>query len=271
MRLFANERYSIILDRIRINGSVTVSELVEEWGISTETIRRDLLCLEKQNQLQRVHGGAIALTNMKTFPNLSQRLQENKMQKEQLSEIATLLVKEGDIIAIDSGSTAIEFVRILKNRFKNLTIITHSIQNFEEIKLIDGFKPILIGGEYLQKEDVFYGVLALETIQKLHVSTCFLFPSAISLKHGVCDFIPEIVAVQKAYLEISDKAVFMADSSKFEKSALLKICNTSSAYTFITSNDLDDNIYKLYKSNDIVLYKDKKELTVESNTNSEFA
>ena len=258
--MFANERYSVILDRIRGKGSVTVSELVEEWGISTETIRRDLLFLEKQNRLQRVHGGAVALTNMMTFSNLSQRLQENKEQKVQLSEVAALLVKEGDILAIDAGSTAIEFVRVLKNRFKNLTIVTHSLQNFEEIKSAEGFQSILIGGEYLQKEDIFYGVLALETIQKLHVSTCFLFPSAVSLKNGVGDFIPEAVAVQKAYLEIADKAVILADSTKFEKSAFLKICDTNSSYTFITDSGLDDSIYKLYKNNTISLYKDKKEL-----------
>lgn len=261
--MLANERYSVILDRIRNKGSVSVSELVDEWKTSSETIRRDLLFLEKQNRLQRVHGGAVALTSMKTYPNLTQRLQENVEQKEQLSETAALLVKEGDILAVDSGSTAVEFIRILKKHFKNLTIVTHSSQNFEEIKSAEGFHPVLIGGEYMPKEDVFYGALALETIQKLHVSTCFLFPSAISLKYGISDFIPECVAVQKAYLDIADKAVILADNTKFEKSAFIKICSTESQYAIITDNGLDDSIYQLYREYNIPIYKDKKELTYE--------
>jgi DeoR/GlpR family transcriptional regulator of sugar metabolism len=239
---------------------VTVSELVEELNISTETVRRDLLFLEKQNRLQRVHGGAVALTDMKKFADLSQRLQENTEQKKQLSQIAALLVKEGDIIAIDAGSTAIEFVRILKNQFTNLTVITHSLQNFEELKSAPGFKTILVGGEYLPKEDLFYGSLSLEMIQKLHVSTCFLFPFAISLKYGVADYIPETIAIQKAYIEIANKTVILADSSKFEKTAFIKLCEVNSSYTFITSSDLDDSIFQMYQNKGLVLYKDKKEL-----------
>jgi DeoR/GlpR family transcriptional regulator of sugar metabolism len=242
---------------------VTVSELIKELHTSTETIRRDLLYLEKENRLLRVHGGAIAISNMNVFPSLSQRLNENKEQKEKLSDIAALFVKEDDIIAIDAGSTAVEFAHVLKNRFKNLTILTHSLRNFEILKTVEGFKVILIGGEYLMKEDLFYGGLALETIQKLHVSKFFLFPSAISLKYGVGDFIPESVAIQKAYIEIADRVVVMADSSKFEKTAFLKICNTSTSHTYITSDDLDESIYKMYKNNNILLYNKKEEIIYE--------
>ncbi len=258
--MFVNERYSIILDHINRKGSVLVSELVEELHTSTETIRRDLIYLEKENHLQRVHGGAIALSNMNKYPSLLQRLNENKEQKEQISKIAALLVKEGDIIAIDAGSSAVEFVHTLKRNFKRLTIITHSVKNFEMLKGMDGFRVILIGGEYLAKEDMFYGLLALETIQKLHVSKLFLFPSAISLKYGVGDFIPEAVAIQKAYIEIADRVVIMADSSKYEKTALLKVCNTNTSYIYISSDDLDENICKTYKNNNILLYKSEKEL-----------
>jgi DeoR/GlpR family transcriptional regulator of sugar metabolism len=258
--MFANERYSVILDLINQNGSVAVAELVEVLHTSTETIRRDLLYLEREKLLQRVHGGAIAISSMNKFPSLTQRLNENNEQKEQLSESAALLLKEGDIIAIDAGSTAVEFVNILKKSFKNLTIVTHSVKNFDMIKSIVGFKSILIGGEYLQSEDMFYGGLAMETIQKLHVDLFFLFPSAVSLRHGVSDFIPESVSMQKAYLQIADKVVVMADSSKYEKNAFLKICNMNSSYTYITNSDLDDSIYKIYKNNNINLYRSKKEL-----------
>lgn len=253
--MFANERYAIILDRIQKNGAVTVSELTELLKISTETVRRDLLYLEKQKKLQRVHGGAVVLNAMKKFPDLSERLQENRDKKQQISLTAMQFIKDGDIIIIDSGSTSKEFASVLKNRFHNLTIITHSPHVFEELKGAEGYKLILIGGEYMPKEDAFYGTLVLESIGKLHATTCFLFPSAVSLKYGVADFVPELVAVQKSYMNISNNVVIMADSSKYEKTALIKLCDTNSRPVFITSNDLDEGIYELYKSHEIQIFK----------------
>ncbi len=261
MYLFANERYALILDRIQSNGSVTAYELAEQLGTSTETVRRDLLYLEKQNRLQRVHGGAVALNMMKTFSGMPQRLQENKQQKEQIAQIAAKLVKEGDVLAIDAGSTAYEFVRVLKERFRNLTIITHSGQNYDVLKTVEGFRIILVGGEYLRTEDFFYGHMTLDTIQKLHVSTYFLFPSAISLKYGIADFIAEGIPIQKAYLGIADRVVVMADSSKYEKTALLKVSDMNSTYIYITSSDLDESICRLYQNNGVTLYKNEKDLT----------
>lgn len=253
--MFASERYEYILECIRNQGAVTVSDLITTLQISTETVRRDLLYLEKQNQLQRVHGGAVALNAMKQFPKLTQRLHENREQKQQLSLTAMQFINEGDIIVIDSGSTSAEFASAVKNKFRNLTVITHSVTVFESLKNIEGFKIMLMGGEYMANEDAFYGGLVQDSISKLHANICFLFPSAVSLKYGVADFVPELVAVQKTYMNISNQTIILADSSKYEKTAFIKLCDTDNSNIYVTSDDLDDNIYKLYKSHEIRIYK----------------
>ena len=253
--MLANERYLIIKEAIKNKGAVTISELTDMLGVSGETIRRDLLRLEKENALQRVHGGAVAASATKKFSSLSQRLSENIEQKRQLSKVAVNFIKEGNVIVIDSGSTSKEFVQIVKTRFKSLTVITPCAQVFDQLKDKDGFKLILVGGEFLPSENIFYGSLALDTIKNLHASTCFIFTSAISLKHGVADYISEAIPIQKQYIEISNKVVIMADSSKFEKTALFKLCDVNKNYHFVTSTDLNENIYKLYKSNGIKIYK----------------
>lgn len=256
--MLANERHSIILDCVNSKGAITVSELIRLLDVSAETLRRDLIFLEEQNLLQRVHGGALAPASAKKFSNLSQRLNENIAQKRQLSYVASGLINEGDVIAIDSGSTSSEFVPVIKSRFTNLTVITHSVSVFEQLKDKESFKLILAGGEYLHSENVFFGPLAIETIKKLHASTCFIFPSAISLKYGVADYVSEVIPIQKSYMEISNRVVIMADSSKFEKTALLKLCDTNSNYTFITSDDLEESIYRLYLNNNINLYNSEE-------------
>jgi DeoR family glycerol-3-phosphate regulon repressor len=154
----------------------------------------------------------------------------------------------------------VEFVRTLRARFRSLTVVTHSARNFEELRGAEGFRTILTGGEYFPVDEIFGGQLALETIAKLHVSACFLFPSAVSLRHGAADFLPEAVAVQKAYMAIADRVVIMADSSKFEKAAFLKICDTDASYTYITDGELVDGIRRMYQNNGITLHTDKRTL-----------
>jgi len=257
MDLLANERYIIIKEMVQDKGAVTILELVNMLGVSKETIRRDLLLLEKENALQRVYGGAVAINTTKEYPSLSKRLNENIEQKRQLSKVAIKFINEGDVIIIDSGSTSREFASIIKSHFRSLTVITHCANVFSQLKDKEGFKLILIGGEFLPSENIFYGTLALETIKKLHASTCFISTSAISLKHGVSDYISEVIHIQKQYMEISNQVVIMADSSKFEKTAVFKLCDMNKSYHFVTSDDLDENIYKLYKDNGIKLYKNE--------------
>lgn len=265
--MIADERFSFILERLKSQRAVTVSELTSLLRVSAETIRRDLMFLEKQNRLQRVHGGAVNANMSKTYPSLPQRQSENIRQKREAAQAAIGLIREGDSIVIDTGSTAYEFVSVLKTRIRKLTVVTHSVRVFEELRSEPEIRLILIGGEYLSREDCFYGAAAIDAIQKLHVSLCFIFPSAVSLKYGVADYVTELVPIQKSYIEISNRAVILADSSKFEKTALLKICDTDNRCIFVTSADLEDSVYQLYKENDIRLYRDKETILHEQENN----
>ena len=125
--MFANERYSIIINRLMKKGAVTVSKLAEDLNVSNETIRRDLLFLEQNGKLKRVFGGTVKLNEMKSFSDLKNRLNENMDLKQKLSECAVRLLKDGDIIAVDAGSTASAFIEQINGRFRNLTVITNSL------------------------------------------------------------------------------------------------------------------------------------------------
>ena len=129
--MLANERHMRILDSLKRNGAVTTGELVDSLQVSIETIRRDLLQLERRGQLQRVHGGAVCAGAMQPYMDLPQRLEANSHGKKELCDTASLLVQDGDIIFIDCGSTAVFFARALLAQRKQLTIVTHSMDVFE--------------------------------------------------------------------------------------------------------------------------------------------
>ncbi len=249
--MLAKERQDIIAELIKDNGAVTTAELMRRFKVSVETIRKDLMILEKGNFLKRVHGGAVTLKEMPKFLDLSGRNEENGDLKKELSETAVKFVHEGDIIGIDSGSTAIFFAHALKQSFKQLTVVTASTDIFDILCRHENFKLILCGGEFMKSENAFYGFLTCETLKKLHVSKAFIFSSAVSLKYGIADFSAELCEVQKHFIDCADKVFVLADSTKFEQSALIKVCDIDESYTYVTDTSLPSDLKKLYKENGI--------------------
>lgn len=249
--MFANSRYDIILDILNINGSVSVSSLTQKFNVSLETVRRDLEFLEKTGKLQRVHGGAISINKKNSFYSMEQRLMEHCTEKRELCETAMQFIDNGNVIAVDSGSTAVEFASVLKNSGKTVTVVTYSSEVFHILSDCQNINLIVTGGQYLSKENAFYGGFAKDMLCNFHVDRGFIFPSAISLKYGVYDFVPELIDMQKQILGISDNIYILADNSKFEKTANIRITNNITNSTIVTDSKLSNAIYDLYKKNNI--------------------
>ncbi len=249
--MLASERFKRIRQLIDSTGAVTVSDLVKEFGVSIETVRRDLVKLEQLNELKRVHGGAVSLVQMKSFERLEKRNKEMYDEKRQLALKAVSLINENDYIGIDSGSTAVVFAEVIKERFNSLTIVTHSLDVFNILCRCKDFKVILVSGHFLQDENAFYGNLVLETLDKLRLSKVFLCPGTISISSGICDFDYNLYQVQKKYLQICDRVYLLADNSKYEKKALFKLDELKSDYVCVTDNNINDEIVKIYRENGI--------------------
>jgi len=252
--LFAKERQEQIYEMILKNNAVTVSSLVKKFDVSIETVRRDLLEMEKSGLLNRVHGGAVAKSGMSGFSTLSKRNTEHSEQKKTLSLKACQFINEGDIIAVDTGSTATFFAEALKEKFTKLTVITHSLDVFNILNSHKEFSVILCGGHFIKEENTFFGPLTIDMFSKLYAQKAFIFTSAVSLEHGICDFRQEFYDVQRALLTNADEIFILADSSKFEKTALLKLCDMKDDYIYITDSDLPHELKDLYKENNIKIY-----------------
>lgn len=254
--MFAKERQDKIYKMIKSSGAVTTSDLVALFKVSIETIRRDLLCMEQQGLLLRVHGGAVTKSGMKPYLNLDERNKEFSEQKKNLALKAAEFISDGDIIAIDAGSTAILFSEVLKEKFSHLTIVTHSLDVFNILN--EYFSVILCGGYYMREENSFYGAQALDMLASLHMQKAFLFPSALSLEYGICDYQKDLYLVQRQLLKSSEDIFVLADSSKFEKRAMLKLDDMRAEYSYITDCELSEELVKLYKQNNIKIYTGRK-------------
>ena len=239
---------------LQTDGAVTTSNLVELFNVSVETIRRDFLVMEQSGLLTRVHGGAVANGEMMPFHDLAHRNLESSDQKKELSRIAAEFVCEGDYIAVDAGSTAISFAEALKDRFTRLTVVTYSSDVFEILRNHKEISVILCGGHYMREENSFFGNLTLEILGKLHVQKAFVFPSAVSLEFGICDYQQDFYLLQKKLMAISDSIFILADSSKYEKKALLKLDDMCPEYTYITDSQLSEKLKNIYTENNLRVY-----------------
>ena len=247
--MLANKRHEIIMNLLRSEGAVTVSHLVEEFQVSLETVRRDLLLLEKEGLLRRVHGGAVSLGEMKPYKPPQNRQQDFSREKEQLCQNAADLVCEGDYIAIGTGTTPIHFAQTLKKRFQRLTVVTYSYTVFATLSDMPDYNLILLGGQYMTQEQCFSGQLTLDSLQQLRVMKSFVFPSALSLEYGIFGYEQSLYPLQRQLLQCCDQAYILADSSKFEFKALYKVADMRPEFIYVTDPQLPGELAQIYRDN----------------------
>lgn len=249
--MLAQDRYKKIIEILERDKSVKTSELIELFDVSVETVRRDLEYLENEGCLKRVYGGAVLEEVKKKMPALDLRRYENVEEKEEIANIAMGYIKEGQSIAMDAGTTTLEIARKIKNKFNKLTVVTNSLLVANELTDASKFTVILCGGIFKSDESSLVGDLALESISKLHIDTAFIGVSGISLKDGLTDYPFDEIQVQKKFIEVSDNIIAVGTSNKFEKSALMQICDLKSVDMIITDSKLSQCIYESYKKSGI--------------------
>ena len=152
--MLTEERKAMISERLRRDGRIVAKALAQELGLSEDTIRRDLREMASDGLLARVHGGALPLAP--ALPDLKARMQRATAEKQRLGQCAAALIKAGQTIFIDGGSTHVELVRTLP-RSLAVTIVTHSPTIAAELG------EAAVGSDHYQVLFVLGGVLVLVT------------------------------------------------------------------------------------------------------------
>ena len=143
--MLAIERKNEILDKLRAEQRVLVSDLAEYYNVTEETIRRDLDKLEKEGYATKTYGGAILGNSTKTDLSYTIRNKTNVEAKTQIAALASRLIEDGDHLMLDDSSTSLYLAKKLKEK-KNLTVITNSVELVVEFNGVEGWTIILTGG-----------------------------------------------------------------------------------------------------------------------------
>jgi len=237
-------RYTQIIAAMQADSTVKNSELVENLGVSQETVRRDLNHLERMGLIRRTAGGAIlaekAVSPPDSYTSFDHREHQNITQKIEVANLAANFVSEGQSLALDSGTTALELAKVLKRRFKTLTIVTNSLPVANELADAQGFTVILTGGIIKRDERSLVSEMATLIFQQLSINIFFMTTCGVSADRGVTYQRMDEMSVQMAMLDASDKAVLIADSSKIGVNSLVKMCDLDRISMLITDKDLSE-------------------------------
>ncbi|ERL09468.1 DeoR/GlpR family DNA-binding transcription regulator [Olsenella profusa] len=232
----AAERQEQMKQYIQAADRVTVAELSGHWGITEETVRRDLDKLESQGSVTRVHGGAIWNGFVDTGgEHFVRRHKINAREKGYIALKAAEVIHPCETIIADASSTVLEALKAVGDE-RRLTVITNSS------KICDGsFEPaynlICTGGIYNWKSLSFQGESALESIRKYRVDLAILGCKALDLDLGVMDSYESEAVVKRVMVEQADKVAILADHTKFDKVALLKLMDLGDISYIITDRE----------------------------------
>jgi DeoR family glycerol-3-phosphate regulon repressor len=228
----STDRHARIVDIVAQKGRVSVEELAQLHQVSHETIRRDLVSLDRSRLLRRFHGGAAALSADQEGP-FSLRMTDHVEEKRRIARRAASLFGAGDSLFIDTGSTTQVFAEELA-RVQGLTLITNSQRIAQAVARSSGSEVLMIGGSYRPEARECLGPLAIEQIRRLNAQHCVLTIAALDAEKGAMDFDIGEAEVARAMIERSERLTIIADASKFERRALMEVCPLEAVDRIVT-------------------------------------
>ncbi len=229
------ERRRVVLDIINRDGRVLVKDLAHRFGTSQVTIRKDLEVLHSQGAIYRTHGGALPIrTGALLDPSLREKEKLHRKEKIKIGEAAARLVKEGQSVVLDSGTTTTMIGRALRG-YRNLTVITNAVNIAAELAGT-AIEVILTGGTLRENSFSLVGPLAEETLRRLSADVLFLGVDGFDVHFGLTT--PNVLEakVNRVMIEIARRTVVVCDSSKFGRRSLSSIAPTSAVHQTITDS-----------------------------------
>lgn len=235
--LFAEERQDQIISLLNQHNKLLVSELCDYFKVSPATIRNDLRDLSAQGRLKRTHGGAIPITKAAFEPTSADKDVIQADNKKRIAALAAESVEDGDTIALDAGSTMLEFSKLLCDK-KSLTIVTNDIRIAAYLEANSTHTIIMLAGTLRHGLQCVVGPLTIHTMNSLNVDKAFIATNAFHPDKGFTT--PDInqAEVKKAFLRSSSHSTVLCDSSKMNGICFMEFAQLHDIDRLITDSGL---------------------------------
>lgn len=252
--MFAEERHNKIVQLIKSGQPVKVLKLSKLFTVSEATIRRDLQELEDLGLLQRTHGGAVS-SQLSLEPSFHDREVFQLDEKQHIAFTAAQMVKDGETILLDAGTTTREIARYLCG--KRLTVATNSMDVAFVFAEEPDIKVLLLGGEWRKSINSLVGPVTNSMLKLFCFDKVFLAANAVDCTLGATT--PTLVEAEtkRAMLQAAKTAILVADHSKFEQKSFAKICSLHELSMIITDSGIAKDTLKCLREHTQVLIADQ--------------
>lgn len=236
--MWVAERHRLILDLLHTHQGLTTERLADAMGVSRETVRRDLIELERAGLLARVHGGAVAPSGVPPEPAYRERTRLQLPQKRAIARLAATLIEPGQACFLDAGSTTLALAEELALR-EGLTIITNSLDAATVLARNPANEVRLLGGRVETDVPASYGEQTVAEIGRLQVDCALVSPVGFDAVNGAMDYLWHEATVARAMLSRARQRVVLADSSKLGQASRVQICPAAEVDVLVTDAQAD--------------------------------
>lgn len=235
--MLTEERQDEIVKIVNVSGAISVQELVNFLDISESTVRRDLLVLDKQGRLKRVHGGATAVKDEKyeaDMENLQDKYSFHMLDKRRIAQFAAAKVKKNDFVYLDSGSTVEQMAEFLTG--SEATFVTNSIPLAQKLGRND-VKVYILPGRVKGKTEAIIGSEMRDMLSRYHFTKGFFGANGVDIRTGCTTPDDEEAVCKRAAVGQCVQAYVLADGSKFSLSAHITFADIEQVTLITTQGD----------------------------------
>jgi DeoR family transcriptional regulator of aga operon len=249
-RLLVEERRRRILELLEAQERVTVEELVTRYGVSAVTIRGDLDALADLGAVVRSHGGALKRADTPEDVPLTVKETLHHAEKVRIGHAAAQMIKDGETIILDSGTTTAELARRFL-KLRSLSVITNALNIAMEIASLPHVRLIMIGGILRQMSYSLAGPPAEHALRGLHADRLFLAVDGLDPEIGLMT--PDVLEAQlnTVMIQVSREVVVVADSSKFQRRSLSVIAKLDAVHKVITDSGASPEVLAALRARNV--------------------
>ncbi len=248
------ERINKVMSYVERYGNAKISELALAIGVSESTIRRDLDALVNSGKIERTHGGAILPRRSLSFEHpYKEKMRILPENKKRIGEFCAKMVQDGDTVFLDSGTTIFRIGENLTQK-KNLTIFTYDLFIASMLCFDVSTQVIVTGGVKREGHNVLTGSVTEDFISRIRFNTLFLGADAIDEHFGISNTILPEASIKTKLCRAANKVVLAADSTKFGKTAVAKVCDLNEVDCIVTDTGLRQNLFDVFSKHKPILY-----------------
>lgn len=240
-----------LLELVSRQGFATLDELVKSLGVSESTVRRDLETLDLAGSIKRTHGGALYAEEARGMPAFDERTRTAINEKRSIGEATAALVEDGDTVLLDGGTTTLEVARALIGR--PVQIVTNSLPIAQLVASSPNTDLILIGGYVYPRTGVALGPLAIATMRGIRVRKTIMGAGGI-MADGVYNSNLLLVETERQMMSCGQEVVIAADSSKFGRLALARLCGLDEIDHFVGDSAMTEEHRAMLEGADVMVH-----------------